>query len=97
MTKDNVDPGLLELDDEALIEKWVISTELGIPNSGGSGVEGNPTRAVVARALDSAKRPGQMALGCVAGAGAKQGFLSHFVGQWVHAAVAPCGGQDLPW
>jgi hypothetical protein len=26
MTKDNVDPGLLELDDEALIEEWVITT-----------------------------------------------------------------------
>jgi hypothetical protein len=38
MTKDNVDPGLLELDDEALIE-WVISIEPGIPSPGGWGVD----------------------------------------------------------
>ena len=49
MTKDTVDPGLLELDDEALIEEWVISTELGIRSPGGSGVDGNPNGAVVAR------------------------------------------------
>jgi hypothetical protein len=36
MTKHNVDPGLLELDDEALMEEWVMSTELGIRSPGGS-------------------------------------------------------------
>jgi hypothetical protein len=65
MMKDNVDPGLLDLDDEALIEEWVISTELGIPNPDGSGVNENPNGTVVARALDSAKRPGQISAGWV--------------------------------
>jgi hypothetical protein len=49
MMKDNVDPGLLELDAEALMEEWVMSTELGIRSPGGSGVDGNRNGAVVAR------------------------------------------------
>jgi hypothetical protein len=55
MTKNNVDPGLLELDDEALIEDWVISTaSSGYAAPGGSGVDGNPNRAVVAVAVPRA-------------------------------------------
>jgi hypothetical protein len=47
--KDNVDPGLLELDDGALIEEWGISTELGIPSLCRMGCKGNLDGAVVAR------------------------------------------------
>jgi hypothetical protein len=48
MTNDNV-AGLLELDDEALMEEWVMSTELAIRSPGGSGVDWNANGAVVAR------------------------------------------------
>jgi hypothetical protein len=51
MMKDNVDPGLLELHDEALIEDWVISTELGIPSPCRMGCKGNLNGAVVARGV----------------------------------------------
>ena len=67
MTKDTVDPSLLELDDEAPVEEWIISKNLGIPSAGGSGVSGNPNGDVLARALDSTKRPGQIASGCEPG------------------------------
>jgi hypothetical protein len=44
-----VDPGLLELYDEALIEVWGISTELGLPSLCRMGCKGNLNGAVVAR------------------------------------------------
>jgi hypothetical protein len=49
MMKDTVDPGLLELEDEALIKEWVISTELGIPSPCRMGCKVNLDGAVVAR------------------------------------------------